>query len=119
MSIFRLKSKTAKLVDPASDVTANVLFDFIAWHKSENGYIAEFQYSYDTEEDDKITNHPIKYLANIRNVDNATVNAIASQITPSTAVYVERENEFLVAGALAIIDIDKPFGLGKGDWTLV
>ena len=115
MKIFRLKSKAAKLVDPASNVTANVLFDFIAWHKSATGYIAEFQYGYEVEE--KYTQ--ITYLKNIRNVDNATVNAIASQITPSTAVYVARENEFLMAGALAIIDADKPFGLGKGDWTLV
>lgn len=115
MSIFRLKSKTAKLVDPASDITANVLFDFMAWHKSESGYIAEFQYSYEVDGVGK----PITYLANIRNVDNATVNAIASQITPSTAVYVARENEFLVAGALAIIDLDKPFGLGKADWEIV
>ena len=61
----------------------------------------------------------LKDLANIRDLDNATVNAMASQITSTSTSYTGREEEFLVAGSLAIIDSDGLFGITKDDWELV
>ena len=61
----------------------------------------------------------LKDLANIIDLDNATTNALASQITPTATTYVEKEREFLIAGSFAIINSDGLFSLTKDDWELV
>tara|TARA_R110000868_G_scaffold20369_1_gene86281 strand:+ start:1131 stop:1607 length:477 start_codon:yes stop_codon:yes gene_type:complete len=60
----------------------------------------------------------LKDLANIRDLDNATADALASQITPTATAYVAKEDEFLIAGSFAIIAQDGLFGLAATDWEL-
>lgn len=61
----------------------------------------------------------LKDLTNTRDLNNATVNALATSITSTATTYVEKENEFILAGSLAIINSDGLFGLTGADWELV
>jgi hypothetical protein len=113
--IVTYKTKKEQLVNPATNTNAVVYFALQVWHKFESGYKAEFKYYYLDEEEEVL----IKYLGLQRELDNATVDALAASITSTETAYVARENEFLAAGCLAIIGQDGHFGLSASDWEVV
>lgn len=113
--IVKYKTKEQQLVNPADNTKADVYFVLKVWHKFEHGYKAEFQYHYLDGEEEVL----IKYLGLQKELDNATVDALAASITPTETDYVARENEFLAAGSLAIIGQDGHFGLTASDWEIV
>jgi len=129
MAILTLKTKQEiENLNPAKKTKAILFFELIGWHKSESGYIAEFLYFYNEtvkttneegEETETVNKISITYLANIREVNNATVNAIASQVNSTATNYTARELEFLTAGCLSIIGQDGHFGLTAADWEVV
>lgn len=122
-AILTLKTKQAQRVTTATNKTAHVYFDFYAWHRSAAGYIAEFMYYFlevtGEGEQQVSTKVQIKDLAVSRNVDFATANALASQISSQQTGYVEKETEFLTGGSLAIINADQHWNLTAADWEVV
>ena len=113
--ILKLKTKQPQRVTTATNKTAIVYFDLIGWYRTPTGYIAEFLY-YFLEATVKT---PVKDLLTNRNVDFATANALASQISSQQTGYVEKETEFLTGGSLAIINVDQHWGLTAADWEVV
>lgn len=123
-SILTYKSKNTALVDPARGINAHVYFGLNFWHKNPNGYTAEFCYYYKKDvldENDEVIGEKevvISYLGLDKNIPNSVVNFIATSITSTAETYVERENQFLAAGALGIIGEDNHYGFGAGDYEL-
>ena len=121
--ILTLKTKQPQRVTTATNRTENVYFDFLAWHRTPAGYIAEFLYYFlettGIGEEQTTTKVQVKDLAVRREVDFATANAIASQISSQQTGYVEKETDFLTGGSLAIINGDKHWNLTAADWEVV
>jgi len=115
--MVHLKSKIKKIVDPAADFSAYPEFRFNVWHMTNSGYIAEFEYFYMDEDDQK---RPINYLSNRREVSFEQADAIAATITRDPNLsYSDEEKRFLTFGSLALISADKPFNLSAGDWEII
>ena len=112
-AIVQFQTKTKQLVNPATAYKAKVRFELTHWHKTSEGYKAEFSYFYIDGDGKKIT---LSYLAVGRDIDNNTVNYLASQGSSTDTTYTGRENDFLRLGSLGIIGSDGPFGLTAADW---